>query len=76
MYHPDQIAVSERLAALALPSTAGHHCLTAGCSCKDPRIVSTRRARFFGSLTKRRGQTADRVVAPEPGWRLVAPLGA
>ena len=45
-------------------------CLVAGCPCKDARIVSTRRARFFAALAIRAGETADRVIAPEPEWRL------
>ena len=45
-------------------------CLVAGCPCKDARIVSTRRARFFAALASRAGETADRVIAPEPGWAL------
>lgn len=47
-------------------------CLVAGCPCKDPRIVSTRRARFFAAVARFRGETADRVVRPEPGWTLPA----
>jgi hypothetical protein len=50
-------------------------CLIAGCTCKDSRIVSNRRAAFFAAMARRSGQTADRVVAVEPGWRIpTAPL--
>lgn len=45
-------------------------CFISGCTCKDPRIVSYRRAAFFASMARRSGQTADRVVASEAGWRL------
>jgi len=45
-------------------------CLVAGCTCKDARIVSSRRARFFADLAKAQGETALRVIRPEPGWRL------
>jgi hypothetical protein len=45
-------------------------CLVAGCQCRDARIVSPRRAAFFAALAARNGQTADRVIAPEPGWTL------
>ena len=45
-------------------------CLNPGCTCKDSRIVSHRRAAFFATLARRSGQTADRVVAVEPGWRI------
>jgi hypothetical protein len=49
-------------------------CLVDGCPCKDARIVSTRQARFFATIAKSRGQTADRIIAPEAGWSL--PVGA
>jgi hypothetical protein len=45
-------------------------CLVEGCSCKDARIVSTRRAAFFAAWARDRGETADRAVAPEAGWRI------
>jgi hypothetical protein len=45
-------------------------CLVAGCSCKDARIVSTRRASYFASVAKVRGETADRIIEAEPGWVL------
>jgi hypothetical protein len=48
-------------------------CLTAGCPCKDARIVSRRRAGFFAALARSRGETADRIVAPERGWRIPLP---
>jgi hypothetical protein len=47
-------------------------CLAPGCTCADARIVSPRRAAFFASLARANGETADRVVAVEPGWRLPA----
>jgi hypothetical protein len=45
-------------------------CLTAGCSCKDARIVSYRRAAFYATVARSSGETADRVVPAEPGWRI------
>jgi hypothetical protein len=45
-------------------------CLVEGCSCKDARIVSTRRAAFFAALARDHGETANRAVAPEAGWRI------
>jgi hypothetical protein len=45
-------------------------CLVAGCPCKDARIVSHRRAAFFATVAREHGETADRVVAPDPDWRL------
>ena len=45
-------------------------CLVDGCPCKDARIVSHRRARFFATVARSRGETADRSIAPEAGWTL------
>jgi hypothetical protein len=51
---------------------AGAHCacLVSGCTCKDARIVSYRRAAFFAAVARRSGQTANRIIAVEPGWRI------
>jgi hypothetical protein len=46
-------------------------CRAAGCGCQDPRIVSPRRAAFHAAVARANGETADRRIAPEPGWRLV-----
>jgi hypothetical protein len=52
-------------------------CLVSGCTCKDSRIVSYRRAAFFAAVARRSGQTADRVVAVEADWRIpAAEIGA
>ena len=45
-------------------------CLVEGCSCKDARIVSKRRAAFFAVWAREHGETADRSVAPEAEWRI------
>ena len=45
-------------------------CLVDGCGCKDPRIVSRRRAAFFAAMAGRSGQTAQRVIAAEADWRI------
>jgi hypothetical protein len=45
-------------------------CTVAGCDCKDVRIVLRRRVAFFADFARRHGQTADRVIAPEPGWAI------
>lgn len=45
-------------------------CLVEGCPCRDARIVSHRRARFFAHLAAASGETALRVIAPEPGWQI------
>ncbi len=45
-------------------------CLVEGCPCKDARIVSMRRAAFFAAWARNRGETADRFVSPEAGWRI------
>ena len=51
-------------------------CLVAGCPCKDARIVSHRRAAFFAAVARRTGETADRIVAAEAGWRIPTFEGA
>ena len=45
-------------------------CLVDGCPCKDPRIVSTRRTAFFAAWAQDHGETAQRVIAVEAGWRI------
>ena len=67
MFHPNQIRTGEALALMA-PRTGA--CLVPGCPCKDARLLSFRRAAFFAAIARRSGQTADRVVAPDPGWRI------
>lgn len=53
-----------------ISSIARRACLVEGCTCKDVRIVSTRRAAYFANVAKARGETADRIVAAEAEWRL------
>lgn len=60
---------TERLSR-ATDRPAGRACLVAGCPCKDARIVSHRRAAFFASWAKEHGETANRVIEPDPTWRL------
>jgi len=45
-------------------------CLVEGCTCKDARIVSSRRASWFASVARARGETADRVVEADASWVL------
>jgi hypothetical protein len=54
----------------AVEDTPRRGCLAPGCGCMDARIVSTRRARFHAYLARSRGETADRVIAPDREWRL------
>ena len=68
MFHPDQIVFAEP-AATIMPTRTGA-CLVPGCSCKDARIVSHRRAAFFAAVARRTGETADRVVPVDPSWVL------
>jgi hypothetical protein len=49
-------------------------CLVEGCPCKDARIVSFRRAAFYAARARATGETADRVIAAEDGWRLPTTL--
>ena len=48
-------------------------CLVDGCACKDARIVSRRRAGYFAAMAALNGQTADRAISPEAGWRWSTP---
>ena len=68
MFHPNQIRTGEAL-SLIVPSRS-RACLVAGCPCKDARIVSIRRVAFFAAVARQAGETADRIIAPEPSWRL------
>ena len=70
MFHPDQLTSTEPL-AIIVPTRTGA-CLVAGCSCKDARIVSHRRAAFFAAMARRTGETADRIIAIDPAWLLPA----
>jgi len=58
-----------------ISSTGSKHqarsgCLIEGCPCRDARIVSHRRARFFAHLAVVHGETAERVIPPEPDWTI------
>jgi hypothetical protein len=46
-------------------------CLVPGCPCKDARIISYRRAAFYAVWAKDHGETADRVIVPDPTWSLL-----
>jgi len=70
MFHPNQDPSAEAV-ALVEPARTGA-CLVPGCPCKDARIVSHRRAAFYADVARRRGETADRSIAPDPAWRLPA----
>ncbi len=48
-------------------------CLVEGCPCRDARIVSHRRARFYAHLAVVTGETAQRVIPPDPSWQLPRP---
>ena len=60
--------VTETTASTA--SNARRACIVEGCTCKDARIVSTRRASYFASVAMSRGETADRVIRAEPSWAI------
>jgi hypothetical protein len=59
------------LTTTATPRRGG--CLAEGCTCRDARIVSHRRAAFFAWLAAERGQRADRRIEPDPDWPLPGP---
>ena len=65
MQAPETIEIVE-----ATETAAPGACLVSGCTCKDARIISYRRAAFFAALARRAGQSADRVVAVEPEWHI------
>ncbi len=52
------------------PLPSRRACLVDGCSCKDARIISHRRAAYFASQARANGETADRVLPTETDWRL------
>jgi hypothetical protein len=58
------------LANRAVAEPQRRRCLAPGCDCMDRRILSPRLARFHTYLAGARGETADRVIAPDPEWRL------
>ena len=60
--------VGESTEITAMPARGA--CLVDGCPCKDARIVSPRRASYFASIARSRGETADRVVTTDDDWRL------
>ena len=71
MYHPDQVrsgALESNAESATTDGTRG--CLQEGCPCRDARIVSHRRAAFFAAIARANGETADRVIAPDPEWLL------
>jgi hypothetical protein len=68
MFHPNQLRTGG--AIVIAESGRPGACLVAGCPCKDARIVSVRRAAFFAAVARRSGETADRRIAPEPGWAI------
>ncbi|HEX6868377.1 MAG TPA: hypothetical protein VF119_06210 [Candidatus Limnocylindrales bacterium] len=68
MFHPDVFKIEYLEDATPTSPAASRGCLVDGCSCKDARIVSHRRAAFFAALARRTGETADRVIAPDPDW--------
>jgi hypothetical protein len=74
VFHPNQLRTGEPLPiAPAVPAGA---CLVPGCTCKDARIVSHRRASFFAAMARQNCETADRVIAPDPEWRIPSVEGA
>jgi len=69
MFHPNQFR-TEPIVTIESGRTGA--CLVEGCPCKDARIISHRRAAFFAARARQTGQTADRVIAVESGWRIPA----
>ena len=74
VFHPNQLRTGEPLPIA--PSVQAGACLVAGCPCKDARIISHRRAAFYAAVAADNGETADRVIAPDPEWRIPSFEGA
>ena len=70
MYHPDQLPSASLAPAVPEVHDGPRGCLQAGCPCRDARIVSHRKAAFFAAIARAAGETADRVIAPDPAWTL------
>jgi hypothetical protein len=69
IFHPDQLTAPMPAPAAIVPDRI-RACLVSGCTCKDARIVSHRRAGFFAALARRTGETADRIIGVDPDWAL------
>ena len=74
MFHPNQLRTGEALPIVE--SIHGGACLVAGCTCKDARIVSHRRAAFFAGVARKTAQTANREIAADPDYRIHSFEGA
>jgi hypothetical protein len=74
VFHPNQLRTGEPFPIA--PSVPAGACLVAGCTCKDARIISHRRASFYAAVARDNGETADRVIAPDPEWRIPSVEGA
>jgi hypothetical protein len=66
----EPIETNEQIETMATASPARGRCLAPGCPCADGRILLHRHAAFFAALASKNGQTADRVIAPEPEWTI------
>lgn len=62
--------ISETRSRSGVDPSGPRGCLAPGCPCQDARIVSHRRARFFHHLAVVHGETADRVIVPDPEWQI------
>lgn len=60
----DQTRTVDEPAPIYTPSRSA--CKQPGCTCKDARIFSARKAAFARFLAEQRGQTVDRVIEAEP----------
>jgi hypothetical protein len=67
VYHP---STSVEATATVAPATVRRSCLVEGCPCKDPRMVSRRRAAFHAAVARSRGETAYRSIPADPSWQL------
>jgi hypothetical protein len=65
--------MNEQIESTTTATDRRGRCSVDGCPCKDVRIVLRRRAAFYADLAVRRGETADRIVMPDPAWILPSP---
>src|SRR3954451_24607021 len=64
------MSASQRSNLEAIEAPVRRGCIVGGCTCKDSRIVSHRRAGFFAATARRSGETANRFLEPEAEWSI------
>jgi hypothetical protein len=62
------MSASQRIDLESVEAPVRRGCIVGGCTCKDSRIVSYRRAAFFAATARRSGETANRLLEAEAEW--------